>query len=197
MQDNNFIKNTLKKITTGEKSPDTVKKRRFSRIILLIDIIIIIIILIVFKKDTQIPAYYSTSLSISKVGYRASVTREQETGSYLFSLTIKSESDKKKIITFSDNIANIEIRYMNNIIYDFILGEGAEEIVLLPEEVKTFLHKIDYIVLKKFSNENKEAIKPGKRTLISVSRYIPLNCRITINTGEKTSAEVNFKYVVE
>ena len=197
MQDNNFLRNTLKKITSGQKSPETVKKRRFSRVILLIDIIIIIIILIIFKKDAQIPAYYTTSLSINETGYRASITREQETGLYLFSLTIKSESNKKKIITFSNHIAKIEIKHRNDVIYDFTLGESVKEIILLPEEVKTFLHKIDYIALKKFSNKNKEAIKPGKKTLISVNRYIPLECIITIYTGEITSTKLNFNYMVE
>ena len=197
MEDNNFIKNTLKKITTGEKSPETVRKRRLSRIILLIDIIVIIVILIIFRQDSQGPAYYTTSLSINEIGYRASITREQETGSYLFSLTVKSESNRKKIITYSVHLANIDIKYNDNIIYNFALGSGTEQIILLPEEVKTFIHKIDYTAVNKFSQEHNEAIKPEKKTLISAKRYIPLECIITINTGEKTSAKLNFKYVVE
>ena len=197
MPDNNFLKNTFKKITSGQKSPETVRKRRFSRIILLIDIIIIIIILIVFKKDAQVPEYYSTFLSINEAGYRASITREQDTGSYLFSLTIKSESVRKKNLIFSGQLAKIEIKYMNDNIYDFALGKGIEKLELLPEEVKTFLHKIDTKAIRRFSDENNNAIKPVKKTLVSVNRYIPMECVVTINTGEKTSVKMNFNYLVE
>ncbi|MBN2039243.1 MAG: hypothetical protein JW864_04325 [Spirochaetes bacterium] len=187
----------MKKITSGEKTPETLRKRRLSRIILLIDIIIIVVILIIFRQESRVPAYYTTSLSINEIGYRASITREEETGSYLFLLTVKSESNMKKIITYTAHLAKINIKYNENYVYDFTLGSGTEQIILLPEEVKTFLHKIDYTTVKNFSREHNEAIKPERKTLIPVKKYVPLECIITINTGEKTSAKLNFNYMVE
>ncbi len=192
-----FLKDYIERVKSGKKSPESIRKRRLSRIILVIDIIIVITVLIIFNRNSNEPVYHSTSLSVNDIYYRASITREKESGIYLFSFVIKSESKKEKTLYFNESIAKLDLKYKMNTIYTTIIGDNLQKLKILPGEVKTFVSEINDSVIRQFASEHADVIIPRKKTLFHVKRYIPLSGIITINTKEKVLARIDFNYMVE
>ena len=192
-----FTQETLEKIRSGEKSETSEKKKKLSRIILFIDIIIIVAILIFFNQSNSNNPYYSTSLTYGGLHYRFSLTKDNRSGNYIVSLTIKSNIEKQKKEKYIKSIADLSILHSERIIYRTSIGDNVETITLLPGELKNFAKEIDGIHFIALSNDHPEYIIPREKTLLMAEkRHIPLHVEFSINTKEKISTTLNFKYEV-
>ncbi|MDY6932966.1 MAG: hypothetical protein SVZ03_01930 [Spirochaetota bacterium] len=193
-----FTQETLEKIRTGEKPKTFIKRRRLSKIILIIDIIVIVIILAIINQRGHESIYHTTSLILDEMEYRFSLIREEKSSNYVLSVTIKSNSNVEKSYYYNNSIADINIQHAEAKIFNLSIGDNISSVKLLPGELKTFVKGIDISYFRRYAEENPEHITPPQKTLISLEkRHVPLQAVITLNTKERVSTKLNFKYRVE
>lgn len=193
-----FTKKTLERIRSSSGSEPHAKKRRISRIILLIDIIIVIVIIMVYNRNAVDTQYYSNTVKYNNINYLISLTREKQTGNFIYSFTAASELSGAIRERYTGAIANLDIGYGDNIFYETRVGENVNKIVLQPGETKTFVKKISSSVFSKYAKNHPQNIIPEEKTLIMFEdQYIPLYIITTINSGNGLSTRLEFKYKVE
>ncbi len=194
----NFTKKTLDKIKTPHGSERLAKKRRISKVILIIDIILVVIIFMVFNRDSNDTEYYSTSVTYNNIVYRFSASKEMDTDNYLFSLSLRSNSNVDITERFKRSIAEIKLYGNDKFLFKTVLGENVQSIRLQPGELKTFITEIGNSKFTSFAEANPDTISPQKDTLLMFEdKHILLNAIITINTKEKIITDLKFKYEVD
>ena len=197
-ENRDFTQDTLKRIRSGEKPENSLKKRRLSRIILFIDIIIVVLILAYFNRRGTESYYHTNSLTLNNLEYRFSLVNERKYSNYIFSLTIKSNSTSEEQYYYNKSIADLTIQHDKEIIYKTSIGDNITSIKLLPGEIKTIVKEIDTNYFIKYAKEHTEYIIPKNKTLLALERrHIPLQAIITLNTSEVISTILNFKFEIE
>jgi len=196
--DNKFSEEILRRMKPGKTPDDTIRKRRFSRIILLIDIIFVILLLIFIYNQTPDPIYHTTSLTYNDIQYRFSITRDSSSNIYILSLTIKSNSKKENNYFYNKSIANFIIKHGDEIIYKSSICKNITNIKLLPGEIKTFIKELEPHIFIEFIENHPEYKTSEKKNLFSFSKKkIPFEIVLIFNTLETVSTKLNFNYRME
>jgi hypothetical protein len=194
-----FKERALRKIRSKESVDDSRRKRRLSKIFLAIDAIIILLVLLYFYDGSgPEEAYYSTKLDHKKMEFRFSVATVKKSKSYLFTLSIKSNREKKSDIAFDGSIARVEIFQKEDKLLEKRLGNGVNMLSMHPTEIKTFAENIGFTLLDKYIQENSDLLQVRKKSLIQFRKQeIDFRARITLNTSEKITSTVEFKHGVK
>ncbi len=189
----NFSEKAFERIKKGERSPESRKKRRLSRILLLADGVLIVLILLFFYGDKKGPIYETASVKFRDLDIRYSVSTEEESGDYLFAMTVKNSTNKPIKYFFKKSLAVLSVRHESKQIFSTIIAEGVKEINLSPGKNKTFVEMVPKKNLEITGNR-----KPARKSLFDFTdTRIPLEAVFVFSPGEEITTSITFKHGVK
>ncbi len=194
-----LTKELLDRIYSDKKEKRPSNKRKVPGFLLFINLLLVLTIIYLFKSEHSDSPYFTTSLSYRNASFRYTVSRRKKSDQYIFSLTINSNSLKDITLPFKGlSILTVKIKYMDQTITTFEVGEKPGILLLKTQEAKSFMKSLDREVIRTFALENPQCIIPQQKSLIPLDvRHIPLQAVITLNSGEPVSTYLNFKYEVD
>ena len=194
----NFTKETLKRIRSGEQTPATKRSRRLSRGILIADaIVVLLVLLFLFGREDDAPAYSSTVAFANKVSYRLSLN-EGDGKAYIFSLSMESKDTVPRELTFPGEVGSLSLFFGDRAVITRSFGKEVKLLPLLPGEVRTFIvtlprEEISHSLAPVYSKPEPENLAEA---LMGV-KGPPLNGVATIRGDATVALALNFTFEVQ
>lgn len=187
------IEERLKHIKDGTPTPQTAKRRKFSRYILIVDIFLILLIFWYFNSNDSTKDYTSKQASIDDVNYIFSVSREKE--SYLFNASLSTLVDEKSVL-FNGTLAQIIVSYNDKTISQYIIGENVNEITVMKQNSQHFYLSVPAAKLLDQLSEHNVQFEKNIATSLSGGATVHCEAKIIFKNQSRLALEIPF-YVKE
>lgn len=189
-----FTERALKR-TRSDGSPAVRKKRSLSRIIMIVDALILLAVLFFLNtRESSKNEYASSHVSISGLNLRFSMNAE-ESGIYIFSITLLSSGDSEKTWNFDGALAFLKLRAGGAVFYEDEFGKNISKISMLPGEAKTFPLRIPSEIIDRYMAERTNVTKRKKTLLDLILRSgETIEAETVLNLPNKISTFISFEH---
>lgn len=189
------LEEKLKEIHSGKPSPETSRRRRFSRGILLIDIVVLIAVIVFFTNILHDTDYKTTSVSSSGLDYILSAKKTADSVTII--VNIINKTDKYKILDFTKYNFSINLHdRFNKTFFSKRFAPNSGEIKILSGESKNFVTAIPLSLFKEHSESNPDSITESVDKPFSFGKSdIPFV--IIFNTGYPADISTKLNFSIE
>ncbi len=173
------------------------RKRRISRIIMAFDAVVILIILIILGTRNPAPQYSSTMVNISGTEIRFSLGESKESDDYLFTITFREASGNSFKKVLKGKLGQLALLDNEKKILHMEIGSGMKDLLLAPNEVRTFSMNMSKSKLNSYLRTMK-IVKKKKKSIIDLSnQYYNFKARVTIEFPDPLTIPLEVKHEVK
>jgi hypothetical protein len=172
-------------------------QRNFPKFLFFFTTFAIFAILYISKQAPQSPITPYTQISYEQIEYSFSIKKISGEGNLLAMLTVKSNAIELKTEFYEKSVGSITLFYNDSPVLKEELGEGIQKLEFKPNEIKLFVKPLDGKILKKFIQDNPQALIPQKKSFLSwEAQYIPFKAKLTIHTLKSIKAIFDFSHKI-